>query len=116
MFDIQIKFIILSIDVKKDSIVHYILSANKDNFDYPSYVLNDKSSINESKKICFENYISLKLEWIEHRILDISQEKNIISIYYLCNVPIESKTVNGFFIPFNQVVFDPILQKAIRSA
>lgn len=112
MFDIEIKFVIFSLDVKDDQIQPQVLSSNKNQFIYPSIKLDSTLALNNAKKLCFENYISLKLEWIEHKLLDIVQENNTISIYYVCNIPIESKLTNGFFIPTHQVIFDPVLQKA----
>lgn len=116
MFNIDIKFIILSIDIQDSKLIHYVLSADKNEFQYPSFRITDKVSILEAKKTCFENYISLKLEWIEHRLLDVGQENDIISIYYVCSIPIESKVVNGVFMPINKIVADNILQKGIRAS
>jgi hypothetical protein len=116
MFNADIKFIILSIDIQDSKLVHYVLSSDKNQFQYPSCSISDTISISEAKKICFENYVSLKLEWIEHRLLDVAQEKDIISIYYVCSIPIESKVVNGIFMPINKIVADTILQKGIRTA
>jgi len=112
MFDIDIKFIVFSLDVKDEQIQPQVLSCSKEKFIYPSLKLDNTVSLDNAKKLCFENYISLKLDWIEHKVLDITQENNTISIYYVCNIPIESKLVNGFFIPTHQVIFDSVLQKA----
>lgn len=115
MFNVQIKFIIFSIDITDDKLVHYVLSSSKDQFNYPSIEVSKDINILSSKKLCFENYISLKLEWIEHRLLDIVQENDIISIYYVCTVPIESKVINGNFLPINKIMVDEVLQKATRT-
>jgi hypothetical protein len=115
MFNVQIKFIIFSIDIKDDKLTYYVLSSDKEKFQYPSIDLSTKMPILETKKICFENYVSLKLEWIEHRLLDIVQKTDIISIYYVCTIPIESKVINGIFLPVNQVLSDEVLQKAART-
>lgn len=112
MFNIDIKFIIFSLDVKDEQICPQVLSCNKKEFVYPSFRLNNSISLANAIKLCFENYVSLKLDWIEHKLLDINQENDIISIYYVCNIPIESKLLNGFFIPTHQVIFDSTLQKA----
>lgn len=116
MFNVQIRFIIFSIDLNNDKLVHYVLSSNKKTFIYPSYDLSKGVSLIEAKKLCFENYVPLKLEWIEHRLLDIVQENNTIYIYYICSIPIESKIINGDFLPINQIMAaDQILQKGVRT-
>lgn len=116
MFNVNIKFIVMSIDIQDSKLLHYVLSSNKDEFQYPTLNVSENIPILQAKKMCFENYVSLKLEWIEHRLLDIIQENSIISIYYVCTIPIESKIVNGIFMPVNKIVADSILQKGIRTA
>ena len=115
MFSVNIRFIIFTSEVKDNQLIHKILSSEQDKFTYPTCALENNILIAQAKKICFQNYVDLKLEWIDHRLLDIDQDNSIISIYYVCHIPAESKLVNGFFIPINQIVFDPILQKASRS-
>lgn len=116
MFNVNVKFIVMSIDIQDNKLVHYVLSSDKEQFQYPTVYASENVSILEAKKMCFENYVSLKIEWIEHRLLDIVQENDIISIYYVCTIPIESKVVNGIFMPVNKIVADSILQKGIRTA
>lgn len=114
MFDINIKFIVFTIAIDKDTINSYILSSNQDTISLPSLPLDAEISIENAKKLCFENYVGLKIEWIEHKLIDITRDQNTINIYYTCNIPKESKLINGFFIPTNKALFEPVVQKAAR--
>lgn len=114
MFDIYIKFIVFSIGIENNNISTYVLSSNQENLELPSIKLNTEHSIDLVKKLCFENYVDLKLEWIEHKLIDILKEETNINIYYTCRIPIESKLVNGLFIPINKALFDKTVQKASR--
>ena len=57
MFNADIKFIILSIDIQDSKLVHYVLSSDKNQFQYPSSSITNEISISEAKKICFEKKI-----------------------------------------------------------
>lgn len=114
MYSIEIKNIIFTVGIENNSLIYYILSSNPEGVTIPSILLSNKHSLEQSRKICFENYISLKADWVENKLLDIQQDNNNIIIYYVYTIPIETKVINGKFIPLSKALFDPIINKASR--
>lgn len=115
MFDINVHVIVSSLDIdENDRIRIVMLSTDKSYFKLPYCKLEISDlSVEDCAKRCFENYFSIKYDWIEGKLLDITKTDSNINVYFVCSVPKETPT-SGFFFPINQELLDPIIQKAIR--
>lgn len=88
---------------QKEKFVPLIIELNQsDNFSMSDYILT-----------LLDSYIGKKSKNIKPIILDIYKNKDKINMYYACILPLDTKLVNGYYIPYNIACLDPIAQKAM---
>lgn len=116
MFTVKVSFIImsLSLDTEENELRSFILSDTRDSLVFPSVTLDSQKDTKEQIKQYFKDYIGLEYDWIEHKLLDIEQDRDTIIMYYCSNIPIETKINNGIFIPTNHHIHKAVVQKATR--
>jgi hypothetical protein len=116
MFKLKIGLVIASLEIneKTQNIQTVILSKKKNELVLPVVELQPDIDIKNQHKQYFKDYTGLDYDWVEHKILDLEQEDNTITMYYCSTIPIETKTNNGFFISSNYGMDKKIIHKAIR--
>jgi len=115
MYNIYIKYIILSLNVDNDKLEYFMLNSNDNSL--PSIKLTNDDSIIRARENCIKKHCNLELSWLDDRLLDIESHEDNIYIYYMCRIPIETKIHNGQFIKITtKELLSPIIQKAVRYA
>jgi len=91
-----------------------IISSKQYNFEPLMYKIhNDSLSIQDSIYNLFSEYILTNPQYIKYYNFSIEKNDNNINIYYSAILPIGTKVVDAFKMPYD-TVSDPFVHKALR--
>lgn len=93
----------------------FFFSLDSKKFVAPKVLLNpvDDLSINDNILNILDDYIGSNSKYLKPIFLDVYKNKQDINLYYVCIMPLNTKLVNGYYLPYNILSLDPIAQKAI---
>jgi len=74
---------------------------------------NSSDSIKDYVYNVLDSYISTDIKKISLFLLDVEKQESLITVYYVCRLPIDSKVVNAYNIPYQQVLNHKLIQKAL---
>lgn len=95
--------------------IPYIVSSTKGHYTPLLMDMNTEEpySFMDCVYTILDSYVSTSIKKIPLFLLDVKKQESLITVYYVCRLPIDSKVVNAYNIPYHQMINDNLVQKAL---
>lgn len=112
MFNTTVYLYIVSFDLDKNE--KCFISMEKDRFVPLSISLDkDDLSIDQYLETLFEKNISLGFGWVQTRLIDVTKQKENISIHYACIIPPDTPLNQCYYSSVNLAIINRFARKAL---
>jgi hypothetical protein len=92
----------------------YVVSSTKEKYTPIIVEIDNDLSIKDSILNTLDLYIDNNILNTFIQLIDIEKIGNNINVYYVCRLPIGSKLIHGYNIPYQQISAQPIIRKCFN--